>query len=107
MSNTNQNTLMLQLPRNIFSGFVVSLVALPLGLGLALLQMTSHFWNNCHCWWYCVQFWWVTVNNNWAGNGLVVVVLSSIAILGGPYAGYLYTCRNNFLRSFSNIFWVI
>ena len=36
MSNTNQNNFMLQLPRNIFSGFVVSLVALPLGLGLAL-----------------------------------------------------------------------
>ena len=27
---------MLDLPKNIFSGFVVSLIALPLGLGLAL-----------------------------------------------------------------------
>jgi carbonic anhydrase len=30
------NTFISELPKNIFSGFVVSLVALPLGLGLAL-----------------------------------------------------------------------
>lgn len=35
-SNNSINTFIKQLPRNVFSGFVVSLIALPLGLGLAM-----------------------------------------------------------------------
>ncbi len=33
---THFSTLLKGLPKNIFSGFVVSLIALPLGLGLAM-----------------------------------------------------------------------
>lgn len=84
------------LPSNIFAGFVVSLVALPLGLGLALASgappisgvisavvggvVVSIFGGSN-----------VTITG--PGNGLVVAVLASITLLGGSdmYQGYLYT----------------
>ena len=84
------------LPRNLFSGFVVSLIALPLGLGLALASgapplsgvlaaiiggvVVSLFGSSQ-----------VTITG--PGNGLVIVVLGAITTLGNGdlYAGYLYT----------------
>lgn len=85
-----------QLPQNIFSGFVVSLVALPLGLGLALASgappisgiiaaivggVLCAILGGSH----------VTITG--PGNGLVVVVLSAITVLGSGnmYEGYLFT----------------
>ena len=96
MSNTNQNNFMLQLPRNIFSGFVVSLVALPLGLGLALASNAPPISGIIAAivgGIVCAIFGGSQLTITGPGNGLVVVVLSSIAILGGDdlYAGYLYT----------------
>lgn len=85
-----------QLPQNIFSGFVVSLIALPLGLGLALASGAPPIsgiiaaviggsvvailgGSN------------VTITG--PGNGLVVVILAAITTLGqGDMAqGFLYT----------------
>ena len=84
------------LPKNIFSGFVVSLIALPLGLGLALASeappisgiiaavvggMIVALLGGSH----------VTITG--PGNGLVIVLLGAITTLGGGdmYLGYLYT----------------
>ena len=84
------------LPKNIFSGFVVSLIALPLGLGLALASeappisgiiaavvggvVTSVLGGSK-----------VTITG--PGNGLVIVLLGAITTLGNGdmYQGYLYT----------------
>lgn len=84
------------LPKNIFSGFVVSLIALPLGLGLALASeappisgvisaivggiIVSIFGGSK-----------VTIAG--PGNGLVVVLLGAITTLanGDLYQGYLLT----------------
>ena len=84
------------IPKNIFSGFVVSLIALPLGLGLALASgappisgiiaaiiggiVTSILGGSN-----------VTITG--PGNGLVVVVLASITTLGAGdmQQGFLYT----------------
>ena len=85
-----------ELPQNIFSGFVVSLIALPLGLGLAVaseappisgiiaavaggLVVSVLGGSN------------VTIAG--PGNGLVIVLLGAITTLGGGdlYQGYLYT----------------
>ncbi|MDY8135304.1 SulP family inorganic anion transporter [Aquimarina sp. 2201CG5-10] len=84
------------LPKNIFSGFVVSLIALPLGLGLALASeappiagviaaivggvIVSIFGGSN-----------VTIAG--PGNGLVVVLLGAITTLGNGdlYLGYLFT----------------
>ena len=85
-----------ELPQNIFSGFVVSLIALPLGLGLAVaseappisgiiaavaggLVVSILGGSN------------VTIAG--PGNGLVIVLLGAITTLGGGdlYQGYLYT----------------
>ncbi|MFS4455378.1 SulP family inorganic anion transporter [Maribacter sp. 2304DJ31-5] len=84
------------LPKNIFSGFVVSLIALPLGLGLALASEAPPIsgiiaavvggivvallgGSN------------VTITG--PGNGLVIVLLGAITSLGGGdlYQGYLIT----------------
>ncbi|WP_298506897.1 SulP family inorganic anion transporter [uncultured Maribacter sp.] len=84
------------LPKNIFSGFVVSLIALPLGLGLALASEAPPIsgiiaaivggivvailgGSN------------VTITG--PGNGLVIVLLGAITTLGGGdlYQGYLFT----------------
>ncbi len=87
---------MSELPRNLFSGFVVSLIALPLGLGLALASgappisgvvaaivggIMVSLLGGSH----------VTIAG--PGNGLVVVVLSSVIALGeGDLTqGFLYT----------------
>ena len=84
------------LPKNIFSGFVVSLIALPLGLGLALASeappisgiiaavvggiVVSVLGGSN-----------VTITG--PGNGLVIVLLGAITTLGGGdlYEGYLFT----------------
>ncbi len=84
------------IPRNIFSGFVVSLIALPLGLGLALASgappisgiiaaviggvVTSILGGSN-----------VTITG--PGNGLVVVILAAITTLGNGdmQQGFLYT----------------
>ena len=90
------NTFISDLPKNIFSGFVVSLIALPLGLGLALASGVPPIagiitaivggtlvaiLGGSH----------VTITG--PGNGLVVVVLASVMTLGAgdAYQGYLYT----------------
>jgi carbonic anhydrase len=85
-----------EIPRNLFSGFVVSLIALPLGLGLAIASgappisgiiaaivggvVVSLIGGSK-----------VTITG--PGNGLVVVILSAITVLGNGdmYQGYLYT----------------
>lgn len=98
MKETNKNTsdFIKQLPKNIFSGFVVSLIALPLGLGLALASeappisgviaaivggiIASIFGGSN-----------VTITG--PGNGLVVVLLGAITTLanGDLYQGYIFT----------------
>ena len=84
------------LPKNIFSGFVVSLIALPLGLGLAMASeappisgiiaavvggvvVSALGGSN------------VTITG--PGNGLVIVLLGTITTLGNGdmYQGYLFT----------------
>ncbi|MBT8296972.1 MAG: SulP family inorganic anion transporter [Maribacter sp.] len=84
------------LPKNIFSGFVVSLIALPLGLGLALASeappisgiiaavvggVVASILGGSH----------VTITG--PGNGLVIVLLGAITTLGqgDMYQGYLFT----------------
>ncbi|MBT8179456.1 MAG: SulP family inorganic anion transporter [Eudoraea sp.] len=84
------------LPKNIFSGFVVSLIALPLGLGLALASeappisgviaaiaggVVVSILGGSN----------VTIAG--PGNGLVIVLLGAITTLGAGdvYQGYLYT----------------
>ncbi|KAB1159275.1 SulP family inorganic anion transporter [Tenacibaculum aiptasiae] len=97
MSKKNQfKTFLGELPQNIFSGFVVSLIALPLGLGLALASGAPPIsgiiaaiiggsvvailgGSN------------VTITG--PGNGLVVVILAAITTLGAGdmHQGFLYT----------------
>ena len=89
-------TFIAALPKNIFSGFVVSLIALPLGLGLAIASeappisgiiaavaggIIVSVLGGSH----------VTVTG--PGNGLVIVLLGAISTLGGGdlYQGYLFT----------------
>lgn len=84
------------IPKNIFSGFVVSLIALPLGMGLALASgappisgiiaavvggIVISILGGSH----------VTITG--PGNGLVVVILSAITTLGAGdmQQGFLYT----------------
>ena len=85
-----------QLPQNIFSGFVVSLVALPLGLGLALASgappisgVIAAIVGGI----ICSILGGSNVTITGPGNGLVVVILSAITILGNGnmYEGYLFT----------------
>jgi len=96
LKNKKQNTLVKDLPKNIFAGFVVSLIALPLGLGLAIASGAPPIsgiipaviggvlvailgGSN------------VTITG--PGNGLVMVVLGAITTLGegDMFQGYLYT----------------
>ncbi|MBT8305486.1 MAG: SulP family inorganic anion transporter [Maribacter sp.] len=84
------------LPKNVFSGFVVSLIALPLGLGLALASeappisgiiaaivggVVASILGGSN----------VTITG--PGNGLVIVLLGAITTLGqgDMYTGYLFT----------------
>lgn len=86
----------IELPQNVFAGFVVSLIALPLGLGLAVASeapplsgiiaavaggIVVSLFGGSH----------VTIAG--PGNGLVIVLLGAITTLGGGdlYQGYLYT----------------
>ncbi|WP_233899135.1 SulP family inorganic anion transporter [Tenacibaculum piscium] len=89
-------TFLSEIPQNIFAGFVVSLIALPLGFGLALASgappisgiiaavvggtVVSILGGSN-----------VTITG--PGNGLVVVVLAAITTLGAGdmHQGYLYT----------------
>ncbi len=92
----NMKSIARDLPKNLFAGFVVSLVALPLALGLALASdappisgviasvvggFVVALLGGSH----------VTITG--PGNGLVIVTLSAITTLGGGdlYQGYLYT----------------
>jgi MFS superfamily sulfate permease-like transporter len=94
--NNKTNTFLKGLPKNIFAGFVVSLIALPLGLGLAIASeappisgiiaavvggIVVSILGGSN----------VTITG--PGNGLVIVVLGSITTLGNGdlYQGYLYT----------------
>jgi len=93
---SNTATFIKDLPKNLFSGFVVSLIALPLGLGLALASeappisgiiaaiaggIVVAILGGSH----------VTITG--PGNGLVIVLLGAITTLGGGdlYQGYLVT----------------
>jgi carbonic anhydrase len=84
------------IPQNLFSGFVVSLIALPLGLGLAIASeapplagiiaavaggIVVSIFGGSH----------VTIAG--PGNGLVIVLLAAITTLGNGdlYQGYLVT----------------
>lgn len=89
-------TFLSEIPQNLFSGFVVSLIALPLGLGLALASgappisgiiaaivggTVLAIIGGSH----------VTITG--PGNGLVVVILAAITTLGNGdmHQGFLYT----------------
>ncbi|WP_405208942.1 SulP family inorganic anion transporter [Aquimarina sp. LLG6339-5] len=96
MKKNNASGFLSNLPKNVFSGFVVSLIALPLGLGLALASeappisgiiaaivggiIVSIFGGSN-----------VTIAG--PGNGLVVVLLGAITTLanGDLFQGYLFT----------------
>ncbi|MGE0566588.1 MAG: SulP family inorganic anion transporter [Bacteroidia bacterium] len=96
MGKSKMLSLFKSIPGNLFAGFVVSLVALPLGLGLALASgappiagiisaivggiVVSILGGGN-----------VTITG--PGNGLVVAVLGAITVLGNGniYEGYLYT----------------
>lgn len=84
------------LPKNIFSGFVVSLIALPLGLGLALASEAPPISGVIAA---IVGGFIVSilggsnVTITGPGNGMVIVLLSAIYTLGegNLYQGYLFT----------------
>lgn len=96
MAKQNAASFVQELPQNIFAGFVVSLIALPLGLGLAIASeapplagiiaavaggLVVSVFGGSH----------VTIAG--PGNGLVIVLLGAITTLGDGdlYTGYLYT----------------
>lgn len=96
MDKTTANKFIKQLPANVFAGFVVSLIALPLGLGLALASGAPPIAGivSAVVGGFIVSILGGThVTIAGPGNGLVVAVLSSITILGAGdmYQGYLYT----------------
>ncbi|WP_430968076.1 SulP family inorganic anion transporter [Spongiimicrobium sp. 2-473A-2-J] len=84
------------LPKNIFSGFVVSLIALPLGLGLAIASEAPPISGIIAA---VVGGIVVSILGGsqltiaGPGNGLVIVLLGAITTLGGGdlYQGYLFT----------------
>jgi carbonic anhydrase len=96
MNISNIKELFKQLPTNIFAGFVVSLVAMPLGLGLALASGAPPISGIVAA---VVGGTLVSilggghVSITGPGNGLVVVVLSTITALGAGNAalGFSYT----------------
>jgi carbonic anhydrase len=84
------------LPENLFSGFVVSLIALPLGLGLALASEAPPISGIIAAVVGGVVVALLGGSNvtiTGPGNGLVIVLLGAISTLGGGdlYAGYLVT----------------
>ncbi|MBU2995863.1 SulP family inorganic anion transporter [Cellulophaga baltica] len=94
--NKDSNTFLKGLPKNIFAGFVVSLIALPLGLGLAIASEAPPISGIIAA---VVGGIIVSVLGGsnvtiaGPGNGLVIVVLGAITTLGAGdlYQGYLYT----------------
>lgn len=98
MSKTIQdtNTGLKALPKNIFAGFVVSLIALPLGLGLALASEAppiSGVIASVVGGVIVAILGGSNVTITGPGNGLVIVLLGAITTLGGGdlYQGYLFT----------------
>ncbi|MFD0863197.1 SulP family inorganic anion transporter [Sungkyunkwania multivorans] len=95
-TKTSMNTPAKNLPKNIFAGFVVSLIALPLGLGLALASEAPPISGIIAAivGGFLVGFLGgsnVTITG--PGNGLVIVLLGAITTLGegNNYQGYLFT----------------
>jgi carbonic anhydrase len=85
-----------EIPQNLFSGFVVSLIALPLGLGLALASGAPPISGIIAAIVGGIVVSLIGGSNvtiTGPGNGLVVVILSAITILGDGdvYQGYLFT----------------
>ncbi len=94
--NSSSKNFIADLPRNIFSGFVVSLIALPLGLGLAIASgappmagIISAIIGGS----LVAIIGGSNLTITGPGNGLVIVVLSAIITLGegDNYQGYLFT----------------
>lgn len=93
---THTKSFLSTLPKNIFSGFVVSLIALPLGLGLALASEAPPISGIIAAvvGGIIVSILGGTnVTITGPGNGLVIVLLGAITTLGGGdmYQGYLFT----------------
>ena len=89
-------TFVSDMPTNLFSGFVVSLIALPLGLGLALASgappisgIIAAIVGGV----VCALLGGSNVTITGPGNGLVVVILGAITTLGSGdmQQGFLYT----------------
>ena len=92
----HSKTFIKTLPKNLFSGFVVSLIALPLGLGLALASEAPPISGIIAAVVGGVVVALLGGSNvtiTGPGNGLVIVLLGAITTLGGGdlYAGYLIT----------------
>lgn len=95
MNKTQNPSFIMELPKNIFSGFVVSLIALPLGLGLAIASdappiagiIAAIVGGSM-----CALLGGSQLTITGPGNGLVIVVLAAIVALGDgdSYQGYLY-----------------
>jgi MFS superfamily sulfate permease-like transporter len=84
------------IPKNLFSGFVVSLIALPLGLGLALASGAPPISGIIAAvvgGTVVALLGGSNVTITGPGNGLVVVILGAITTLGNGdmYQGFLYT----------------
>lgn len=89
-------TFVSDLPKNLFAGFVVSLVALPLGLGLAIASEAPPIAGVIAAivgGIVAAMLGGSQLTITGPGNGLVIVLLSSISTLGGGdlYQGYLFT----------------
>ncbi|MBT8184489.1 MAG: SulP family inorganic anion transporter [Eudoraea sp.] len=90
------NTFIKTLPKNLFSGFVVSLITLPLGLGLALASEAPPISGIIAAITGGIVVALLGGSNvtiTGPGNGLVIVLLGAITTLGGGdlYQGYLFT----------------
>ncbi|WP_190810365.1 SulP family inorganic anion transporter [Flagellimonas sp. S3867] len=94
---TNHTKLFVKdLPKNLFSGFVVSLIALPLGLGLAIASDAPPISGIIAAivgGTVVALLGGSNVTITGPGNGLVIVLLGAITTLGGGdlYQGYLFT----------------
>ncbi|MCG8236759.1 SulP family inorganic anion transporter [Tenacibaculum finnmarkense] len=89
-------TFLSEIPQNIFAGFVVSLIALPLGFGLALASGAPPISGVIAAivgGTVVAVLGGSNVTITGPGNGLVVVVLAAITTLGAGdmHQGYLYT----------------
>jgi MFS superfamily sulfate permease-like transporter len=97
MSKKNTfKTFVQEIPKNIFAGFVVSLIALPLGLGLALASGAPPISGIIAAIVGGIVVSLIGGSNvtiTGPGNGLVVVILAAITSLGNGdmYQGYLFT----------------